>query len=322
MLLGLLIFVGCKDNPVSDGGFPVEPGPILFISDKSGSYQLYSMNEDGSNVQQLTNDPNFPILYARWSPDGKKIAVVSVVGDKRTYPEYRGAIFIMDADGRNRYQLTQQYVVVDDSTYGRLMYGGAWEPVWSPDGKQIAYLRLMVPEVFGNWDVFIINIDGSNERRITSTINSFERVWDWGGKNQAILISVHSKIFMYTPDGNILRSWESDSLAYGSIAYSSKGDKVAYVVTFYPVSDHQKGIFVEDLDSGVIKNITKGTDYYWVVSWSPDDSYILLCGSKGDVDKWGRTVNRILILNSDGSNIRDITPFENTYILPTSWRKR
>ena len=36
ILLDLIIFVGCKDNPVSDGGFHVEPGPILFISDKSG----------------------------------------------------------------------------------------------------------------------------------------------------------------------------------------------------------------------------------------------------------------------------------------------
>jgi Tol biopolymer transport system component len=107
------------------------------------------------------------------------------------------------------------------------------------------------------------------------------------------------------------------------MAYSSKGNKVAYVVDFYPASAHQDSIFVEDLDSGVIKNITKGAaKFYWVVSWSPDDSYILLCGSKGDVDKWGRSVNHILILNSDGSNIRDVTPFENAYIDPTSWRKR
>jgi len=318
ILLDLLIFVGCKDNPVSDGGFPVEPGPILFISDKSGSYQLYSMNEDGSNVQQLTNDPNFPILDARWSPDGKKIAVVSLVGDERTHPSFRPAIFIMDADGRNRYQLTQQWVYVDDSTYGRLMYGGAWGPGWSPDGKQIAYVRQMVPEAIGNYDIFIINIDGYNERRITSTISSSEIVLDWGGKNQTILVRImvgfspFTKILMYTPDGAVLRSWESDSLGYMSMAYSSRGDKVAYVVDFYPASDHQDSIFVEDLDSGAIKNITKGTaKFYWVVSWSPDDFYVLV-----------RVSNRILILNSDGNGFKDITPFESEDLYPVSWRKR
>ncbi|MEG8947937.1 TolB family protein [Rosettibacter firmus] len=318
ILLGLLIFVGCKDNPVSDDGFSVETGPILFISDKSGSYQLYSMNEDGSNVQQLTNDPNFPILDASWSPDGKKIAVVSLVGDESTYPFYRYAIFIMDAYGRNRYQLTQQYVYVDDPVYGKLTYAGALHPVWSPDGKQIAYSRLMVPEAIGNRDIFVINIDGSNELRITSTINFFERIWDWGGKNQAILASAmpwtpYSKILMYTPDGNVLRTWEGDSLGFKCMAYSSKGDKVAYVVDFYPASlAHQDSMFVEDLDSGAIKNITKGTARtYWVVCWSPDDSSILVSVS-----------NRVLILNSDGSDLKDITPFESKVLSPVSWRRR
>lgn len=321
LLLSLLILTGCAENgnPVSSGGFPVEPGPILFISDKSGTYQLYSMNEDGSNVQQLTNDPNLPIIDAKWSPDGKRIAVVSLLGGENTYPLFRRTIFIMDADGRNKYQLTPQWFYVEDLTYGRLEYGGAFSPVWSPDSKQIAYTRMMVPETIANQDIFIINIDGSNEHRITSTINSLETVLDWGGKSQAILASVminftpFTKILMYASDSTILRTWANDSLGYDSMVYSSKGDKVAYVVDFYPASVHQDSIFVENLNDGKRINITKGTSrFYSLVSWSPDDNYILM----------GKHLNRILILNSDGSNITDITPFENVSIEPTSWRRR
>lgn len=86
--LSLLIFIpSCKNNPIdSGGGFPTKAGPILFISDKSGTSQLYSMNEDGSNVQQLTSESTFPILDAKWSPDGSKIAVVSLTGDETAYP--------------------------------------------------------------------------------------------------------------------------------------------------------------------------------------------------------------------------------------------
>ncbi len=86
-ILLLVILSSCRNNPVdSGGGFPAKAGPILFISDKSGTSQLYSMNEDGSDVQQLTDDPNFPILDVKWSPDESRIAVVSLIGDSLTYP--------------------------------------------------------------------------------------------------------------------------------------------------------------------------------------------------------------------------------------------
>ena len=84
--LGIYLSFSCKDNPIDpNDGFPVTAGPILFITDKSGTNQLYSMNKDGSDVQQLTSDPNFPIIDAKWSPDGSKIAVVSLIGDQITY---------------------------------------------------------------------------------------------------------------------------------------------------------------------------------------------------------------------------------------------
>jgi Tol biopolymer transport system component len=319
LFFALLLLLACKehDNPVSSGGFPVEAGPILFISDKSGTYQLYSMNEDGSSVQQLTSDSSFPIFDAKWSPDGKKIAVVSLIGDEGTYPEFRNAIFVMDADGKNRYQLTQQWFYLADSTYGTLQYGGAISPVWSPDSKQIAYSRLMVPEAIANMDIFIIDIDGTNERRITSTINSFESVLDWGGNSSTILASVMvnsspvTKILMYTSDGIILRSWADNSLGYRSMVYSSRGDRVAFVVDFYPASVHQDSIFVTNLNEDLSVNITKGeARFYRVVTWSPDDVVILVS-----------VTNKIFLLNSEGGGVKDITPFAIGNIFPTSWRR-
>lgn len=319
LLFTLLLLPACKknDNPVSSEGFPVEAGPILFISDKSGTLQLYSMNEDGSNVQQLTSDPKFPISDAKWSPDGEKIAVVSLIGNEVTYPEFRYAIFVMDADGKNRYQLTQQWFYIADSTYGTLEYGGAISPVWSPDSKQIAYSRLMLPEAIANMDIFIIDIDGTNERRITSTIDSFESVLDWGGNSSAILASVmvnsspFTKILMYSSDGIILRSWADNSLGYRSMVYSSRGDRVAFVVDFYPASVHQDSIFVTNLSEDLSVNITKGeARFYRVAAWSPDDVVVLVSAN-----------NKIFLLTSEGGGVNDITPFTTGNSFPTSWRR-
>jgi hypothetical protein len=48
---------------------------IAFASDRSGSWQIYVMNVDGSGVVQLTSGGNH--IEPAWSPDGTKIAYVA-----------------------------------------------------------------------------------------------------------------------------------------------------------------------------------------------------------------------------------------------------
>jgi TolB protein len=77
---------------------------------------------DGSNPQPIT-DGSSVAWNSRWSPDGKRIAFTS-----RDNPKAELAVFVMNADGTSRLQLT--HVPAEE--------GGAQLPAWSQDGRRLA----------------------------------------------------------------------------------------------------------------------------------------------------------------------------------------
>jgi len=71
---------------------------IAFPSNRSGGFQIYLMNPNGSGVQQLTTvganeDP-------AWSPDGRHLVFTSSRTGKKKY-------HVMHADGSEQKRLTQ-----------------------------------------------------------------------------------------------------------------------------------------------------------------------------------------------------------------------
>ncbi|MBI5838953.1 MAG: PD40 domain-containing protein [Chloroflexi bacterium] len=71
---------------------------MLFGSDRSGSYQVYLINPDGSNLTQITEEPanNY---CGSWSPDGSQIVFTSE-RDGNT------EVYVMKTDGSNQIRLT------------------------------------------------------------------------------------------------------------------------------------------------------------------------------------------------------------------------
>ncbi|MCW4043102.1 MAG: hypothetical protein NWE90_05190 [Candidatus Bathyarchaeota archaeon] len=118
---------------------------IVWVTDRLGNWTIWSMNPDGSDKKLLT--PNDVISgWPSWSPDGKEIAywswdILAGTGD----------IWTMKADGSAKVKLT-----TDGSFKG--------PPMWSPRGDRIAYTSNLT----GNIEVYVINIDGSDNKQITA----------------------------------------------------------------------------------------------------------------------------------------------------------
>jgi len=119
---------------------------ILFQSNETGHWQIYSMNEDGSNIRQITTDSSNN-NFIDWSPDNSKICFVS----DRTGNE---EIFVMDSNGENQKQLT---------------FNDARDihPYWSPDGNRIFFSSTRAG--FGNFEIYEMDSQGKNIKRITYT---------------------------------------------------------------------------------------------------------------------------------------------------------
>ena len=97
-----------------------------------------------------------------WSADGGTLVYQSFFRPRPNTPGLRflkvNELFLVRADGSGK---------------RRLAYGG--QPLWSPDGKQIAFIRWP-----GGWaELYVMNSDGSDQRRVTSTPGYGETTFAW-----------------------------------------------------------------------------------------------------------------------------------------------
>jgi TolB protein len=73
---------------------------ITFCSNRSGSFQIWAMNGDGSNVHMVTNGNRF--IFPDYSPDASKI----VFSGTASAADVNQNVYVINADGTGLQQLT------------------------------------------------------------------------------------------------------------------------------------------------------------------------------------------------------------------------
>lgn len=143
---------------------------------EDGSANLFIMNFNGTGRKQLTSDgtSRMPSI----SYDGKKIVFVSERDGNKE-------IYIMDIDGSNQTRLTfkqpvssitfpqarsdspslRSFEMVADLGPPEVECQKDTYPSFSPDGKTIVFTSYRD----GNADLFLMGVDGSNQRHLTNT---------------------------------------------------------------------------------------------------------------------------------------------------------
>ena len=251
---------------------------IVFVSDRNGSEDIYSMDLDDSELIQLTDHPgkdNYPAV----SPDGKKIAYTSDINGT-------WQIMVMNWDGTDKTQLTRNPWRSGYPAWsfdGRFIYfevsqDGDWEIYrvnsdgsnmkrltfnpgvddWHPYGHPFQYKVIYESGPTGNEDLYIMDYDGENIKRI-SDINMRKRVPAISVDGKIIVFSDNSAIYTMDSNGENIKKI-SGSLVKSRHPDISPDNKY---ITFESIIDGQEEIFIVNLDGSNLKRLTfiPGIDY-------------------------------------------------------------
>ncbi|MEO8606526.1 MAG: S9 family peptidase [Chloroflexota bacterium] len=143
---------------------------IFFAKDNDGDEQhnIWRINLESGQTEQLTNNPKAQEYPVEASPDGKTLLVLS-----NLYGQLN--LLALDLKSREYQQLTHYAFPVDGAKY-------------SPDGSQIAYVTNETNDL-NNLDVYLMNADGSNQRRVVQVkVGSQDNIADWSKDGRYLAI--------------------------------------------------------------------------------------------------------------------------------------
>ncbi len=128
------------------GAWSPDSTRITRSTDSNGNEDIY-LYTLATNADTRLTDSEWDEIRAAWSLDGTTLLYIFDENDALLQGVLN--LYLMNPDGSEKR-------AVADTVFN----GGA---VWSPDGTQIAYIS----NEMGNWQVYVMDADGTNKRRIT-----------------------------------------------------------------------------------------------------------------------------------------------------------
>ncbi len=180
-------------------------------------------------------------------------------------------------------------------------------PALSPDGSRIVFLtaRHDPQPMFPNlkYEIYVINVDGSNLTRLTST-DAAEDHPSWSPDGNRILFDAdydgdgYYEIYVMNADGSNLTHLTFNDSSDQFADWSPDGERIAYSSYI----DGNWDIYVMDADGDNPHRLSDSTDWKLFPAWSPDGNLIAFNGlapHSGNTD--------VYVMNADGSDVRQLT---------------
>lgn len=223
---------------------------IVFVSDISGTKQIYLCRADGSDVEQLTRQP-YGAVSPSLSPDASQVAFTSYKGG---FP----AVMVLDLAGGWERELSDTP-------------GTSFSTAFSPDGRRIA----LVMSFLGNPEVFVTDLSSNSAFCITDT-TGVPSSPSWHPKGGQLLFSSDDgrgpQLFVtpiHEKGGGTPQLWSSGYGFCTDPEFSPDGARVAFTAR----SGGETMVVVKAFPSGRARVVAKGGARH--PSWSPNGRYLV-----------------------------------------------
>jgi TolB protein len=238
--------------------------------------EIYYGDYDGANQRRVTVSRRLN-LNPSWSPDARALAYTTF----RPNPD----VFV---------SLIYQGVL-QNPTKG---VGTNYLPVFSPDGKQIAFMSGRD----GNPEIYAMNVDGSNLRRLTNNqAGDSSPTWSPSGSQIAFTSDRTGKAQIYvmnSSDGSgVRRLTVNESEADRPTWSPPPFNEIAYAASTGPGYD----IKVLEVSTGNVRPLTFGEGSNEGPAWAPGGRHLAFTSTRAG----GRT--QVFTIGRDGRGLRQIT---------------
>jgi Tol biopolymer transport system component len=259
--------------------YPGSNGRLLFIRFEGGFTYAYTSRVDGGGARRIVKAD-----FAAWSPNGRRLAfadadrgmveIMSSTGGARervydgidptwspegnelalvAFPQRRAEIVLVRTDGR---------VGARQLTSGE---GEKFQPVWSPDGRQIAYA--VSYDGRNADDIFEVSPAGGEPRQLTSG-PALDSEPSWSPDGRTLLVTRRtpgqsSHIFSLDLATNAVRQLTEDKRADASAVWSSDGRQIA----FSRYVDGQTRLWLMNSDGNDERRIANSVTGDYLADW-------------------------------------------------------